>query len=97
MTPVNRSCQRVTLPLRLSGSLCRGSGVSLIVGLLAYLYIVFTGAQAIQLMQVQGQAQINLNDLVFRNLFSQHSIRLADYPAHSDHAPLRGREETPDV
>ena len=45
----------------------------LIVGLLAYLYIVFTGAQAIQLMQVQGQAQINLNDLVFRNLFG--SIR----------------------
>ncbi|HKT34547.1 MAG TPA: ABC transporter permease [Nitrospira sp.] len=45
----------------------------LIVGLLAYIYIVFTGAQAIQLMQVQGQAQINLNDLVFRNLFS--SIR----------------------
>ena len=45
----------------------------LIIGLLAYIYIVFTGAQAIQLMQVQGQAQINLNDLVFRNLFS--SIR----------------------
>lgn len=45
----------------------------LIVGLLAYIYVVFTGAQAIQLMQVQGQAQINLNDLVFRNLFS--SIR----------------------
>lgn len=43
----------------------------LIVGLLAYLYIVFAGAQAIQLMQMQGaQAQINLNDLVFRNLFA---------------------------
>ncbi|MBA5865075.1 MAG: ABC transporter permease subunit [Nitrospira sp. CR1.3] len=43
----------------------------LIVGLLAYLYIVFAGAQAIQLMQLQGgQAQINLNDLVFRNLFA---------------------------
>ena len=50
-----------------------GAVFLLIVGLLAYLYIVFTGAQAIQLMQVQGQAQINLNDLVFRNLFS--SIR----------------------
>ena len=50
-----------------------GSVFLLIVGLLAYIYIVFTGAQAIQLMQVQGQAQINLNDLVFRNLFS--SIR----------------------
>jgi len=43
----------------------------LIVGLLAYLYIVYAGAQAIQLMQLQGgQAQINLNDLVFRNLFA---------------------------
>jgi ABC-2 type transport system permease protein len=50
-----------------------GAVFLLIVGLLAYIYIVFTGAQAIQLMQVQGQAQINLNDLVFRNLFS--SIR----------------------
>src|SRR5215467_10199794 len=45
-----------------------------IVGLLSYLYIVFAGAQAIQLMQMQGgMAQLNLNDLVFRNLFS--SIR----------------------
>ena len=47
-----------------------GAVFLLIVGLLAYLYIVFTGAQAIQLMQMQGQAQINLNDLVFRNLFA---------------------------
>ena len=39
-------------------------------GILAYLYIVFTGAQAIQLMQMGGAAQINLNDLVFRNLFA---------------------------
>ena len=45
-----------------------------IVGLLSYLYIVFAGAQAIQLMQMQGgMAQLNLNDLVVRNLFS--SIR----------------------
>jgi len=50
-----------------------GAVFLLIVGLLAYIYIVFTGVQAIQLMQVQGQAQVNLNDLVFRNLFS--SIR----------------------
>lgn len=42
----------------------------LIFGFLAYLYIVFAGAQAIQLMQMQGIAQINLNDLVFRNLFA---------------------------
>ena len=47
-----------------------GAVFLLIVGLLAYLYIVFAGAQAIQLMQMQGQAAINLNDLVFRNLFS---------------------------
>ena len=47
-----------------------GAVFLLIVGLLAYLYIVFAGAQAIQLMQMQGQASINLNDLVFRNLFS---------------------------
>src|SRR5690349_10927543 len=47
-----------------------GAVFLLIVGLLAYIYIVFTGVQAIQLMQVQGQAQLNLNDLVFRNLFS---------------------------
>ncbi|MET0517154.1 MAG: ABC transporter permease subunit [Nitrospiraceae bacterium] len=48
------------------------SGVFLLTfGFLAYLYIVFTGAQAIQLMQMQGgAAQINLNDLVFRNLFA---------------------------
>lgn len=50
-----------------------GAVFLLIVGLLSYLYIVFAGAQAIQLMQMQGQAQINLNDLVFRNLFA--SIR----------------------
>ena len=50
-----------------------GAVFLLIVGLLAYIYFVFSGGQAIQLMQVQGQAQINLNDLVFRNLFS--SIR----------------------
>jgi ABC-2 type transport system permease protein len=51
-----------------------GAVFLLIVGLLSYLYIVFAGAQAIQLMQVQGgMAQLNLNDLVFRNLFS--SIR----------------------
>ena len=50
-----------------------GAVFLLIVGLLAYLYVVFAGAQAIQLMQMQGSAQINLNDLVFRNLFA--SIR----------------------
>ncbi len=50
-----------------------GSVFLLIVGLLAYLYVVFAGAQAIQLTQMQGSAQINLNDLVFRNLFA--SIR----------------------
>lgn len=47
-----------------------GAVFLLIVGLLAYLYIVFASAQAIQLTQMQGQALINLNDLVFRNLFS---------------------------
>jgi len=47
-----------------------GAVFLLIVGLLAYLYIVFAGAQAIQLLQIQGQATLNLNDLVFRNLFS---------------------------
>jgi ABC-2 type transport system permease protein len=47
-----------------------GSVFLLVVGLLSYLYIVFAGAQAIQLVQIQGQAQINLNDLVFRNLFA---------------------------
>src|SRR5437867_9079943 len=50
-----------------------GSVFLLIVGLLAYLYVVFAGAQAIQLTQMQESAQINLNDLVFRNLFA--SIR----------------------
>jgi ABC-2 type transport system permease protein len=51
-----------------------GAVFLLIVGLLSYLYIVFAEAQAIQLMQMQGgMAQLNLNDLVFRNLFS--SIR----------------------
>jgi ABC-2 type transport system permease protein len=42
-----------------------------IFGFLSYIYIKFVGAQAIQLMQTQGgMAQINLNDLVFRNLFT---------------------------
>ena len=51
-----------------------GAVFLLIVGLLSYLYVVFAEAQAIQLMQMQGgMAQLNLNDLVFRNLFS--SIR----------------------
>lgn len=53
-----------------------GAVFLLIVGLLAYLYIVFAGAQAIQLMQMQGQALINLNDLVFRNLFSSERFIL---------------------
>jgi len=48
-----------------------GAVFLLIFGLLSYLYIVFAGAQAMQLMQMQGgMAQINLNDLVFRNLFA---------------------------
>ncbi len=47
-----------------------GAVFLLIVGLLSYLYIVVAGQQAIQLMQMQGQAQINLNDLIFRNLFA---------------------------
>jgi len=43
----------------------------LIFGFLSYLYIVYAGYQAIQIMQMQGgQAQLNLNDLVFRNLFA---------------------------
>ena len=33
-----------------------GSVFLLIVGLLGYLYVVFAGAQAIQLMQMQGTA-----------------------------------------
>jgi ABC-2 type transport system permease protein len=38
---------------------------------LSYLYVVYAGYQAIQIMQMQGgQAQLNLNDLVFRNLFA---------------------------
>lgn len=52
-----------------------GAVFLLIFGFLSYLYIGFAGSQAIQLMQVQGGvAQINLNDLVFRNLF--FSMRL---------------------
>jgi ABC-2 type transport system permease protein len=48
-----------------------GAVFLLIFGFLSYLYVVFAGAQAIQLMQMQGgPAQINLNDLVFRNLFA---------------------------
>ncbi len=48
-----------------------GAVFLLIFGFLSYLYIVFASAQAIQLMQMQGgMAQINLNDLVFRNLFA---------------------------
>jgi ABC-2 type transport system permease protein len=48
-----------------------GAVFLLIFGFLAYLYVVFAGAQAIQMMQMQGgMAQINLNDLVFRNLFA---------------------------
>jgi ABC-2 type transport system permease protein len=35
-----------------------GAVFLLIVGLLAYIYIVFTGAQAIQLMQVQGKPKL---------------------------------------
>lgn len=46
-----------------------GAVFLLIFGFLSYIYVVFAGAQAIQLMQIQGMAQVNLNDLVFRNLF----------------------------
>ncbi|MBI3357727.1 MAG: ABC transporter permease subunit, partial [Nitrospirae bacterium] len=52
-----------------------GAVFLLIFGFLSYLYIGFASSQAIQLMQMQGgPAQINLNDLVFRNLFA--SMRL---------------------
>jgi len=51
-----------------------GAVFLLIFGFLSYLYVGFASAQAIQLMQMQGGAQINLNDLVFRNLFA--SMRL---------------------
>jgi len=51
-----------------------GSVFLLLFGFLSYLYVGFASAQAIQLMQMQGGAQINLNDLVFRNLFA--SMRL---------------------
>lgn len=52
-----------------------GSVFLLLFGFLSYLYVSFASAQAVQLMQMQGgMAQINLNDLVFRNLFS--SMRL---------------------
>jgi ABC-2 type transport system permease protein len=74
MTPVNTLVAKELRSYFVSPIVYVVGGVFLlIVGLLAYIYIVFTGVQAIQLMQVQGQAQINLNDLVFRNLFS--SIR----------------------
>ncbi len=54
-----------------------GAVFLLIFGLLSYLYVGFAGAQAIQLMQMQGgPAQINLNDLVFRNLFASMRIVL---------------------
>lgn len=74
MTPVNALVAKELRSYFVSPIVYVVSAVFLlIVGLLAYIYIVFTGVQAIQLMQVQGQAQINLNDLIFRNLFS--SIR----------------------
>ncbi|MFO0707660.1 MAG: ABC transporter permease [Nitrospira sp.] len=48
-----------------------GAVFLLIFGFLSYLYVVYAGYQAIQIMQMQGgQAQLNLNDLVFRNLFA---------------------------
>ena len=72
-----------------------GSVFLLIVGLLAYLYVVFAGAQAIQLMQMQGSAQINLNDLVFRNLFASTTIYPPDYPSDPDDAVIRRRTQTP--
>ena len=54
-----------------------GAVFLLLFGLLSYLYVGFAGAQAIQLMQMQGgEAQINLNDLVFRNLFASMRIVL---------------------
>lgn len=54
-----------------------GAVFLLLFGLLSYLYVGFAGAQAIQLMQMQGgAAQINLNDLVFRNLFASMRIVL---------------------
>jgi len=72
MTPVNAVIAKELRSYFVSPVVYVVGGVFLlIVGLLAYLYIVFAGAQAIQLMQMQGGlAQINLNDLVFRNLFA---------------------------
>ena len=72
MTPVQSIAAKELRSYFVSPVVYVVSGVFLLTfGFLAYLYIVFTGAQAIQLMQMQGgTAQINLNDLVFRNLFA---------------------------
>src|SRR5688500_4046782 len=72
MTPVQSIVMKELRSCFVSPVVYVVSGVFLLTfGFLAYLYIVFTGAQAIQLMQMQsGTAQINLNDLVFRNLFA---------------------------
>jgi ABC-2 type transport system permease protein len=72
MTPVQSIVAKELRSFFVSPVVYVVSGVFLLTfGFLAYLYIVFTGAQAIQLMQMQGgTAQINLNDLVFQNLFA---------------------------
>lgn len=72
MTPVQSIAAKELRSYFVSPVVYVVSGVFLLTfGFLAYLYVVFTGAQAIQLMQMQGgTAQINLNDLVFRNLFA---------------------------
>ena len=71
MTPVQAIISKELRSYFVSPILYVVAGVFLLTfGFLAYLYIVFTGAQAVQLMQMQGSAPINLNDLVFRNLFT---------------------------
>lgn len=70
MTPVQAMIAKELRSYFVSPVIYVVGGVFLFIfGFLAYLLVKATGAQVIQLIQMQSEAEINLNDLVFRGLF----------------------------
>ena len=78
MTPVNAIIAKELRSAYVSPVVYVVVGVFLLVhGVLAYSNVMIAGAQAVQLMQMQGAAaQLNLNDLVFRPTFYSTAIIL---------------------
>jgi len=76
MTPVNALVAKELRAYAVSPVLYVVAAVFLLIfGILSYIHVLNANAQAFRLMQIQGiEAQINLNDLVFRPTFASVAI-----------------------